>query len=62
MGSMCWSLLLDLNRKEGTTLVLVTHDPALAAHASRRIILRDGAIVAEERSQTPEAGAQPDEA
>lgn len=61
-GQHVLSLLLDLNRKEGTTLVLVTHDPALAAHASRRIILRDGAIVAEERSQTAEAGAVPDEA
>jgi putative ABC transport system ATP-binding protein len=61
-GQHVLSLLLDLNRKEGTTLVLVTHDPALAAHASRRIILRDGAIVAEERSQTAEAGAEPDEA
>jgi putative ABC transport system ATP-binding protein len=61
-GQHVLSLLLDLNRKEGTTLVLVTHDPALAAHASRRIILRDGAIVAEERSQTAAAGAEPDEA
>ena len=49
-GQHVLDLLLELNRAEGTTLVLVTHDPALAAHASRRIILRDGEIVAEERS------------
>jgi putative ABC transport system ATP-binding protein len=49
-GQHVLDLLLELNRAEGTTLVLVTHDPALAAHASRRIILRDGEIVAEERT------------
>jgi putative ABC transport system ATP-binding protein len=54
-GQHVLDLLLELNRTEGTTLVLVTHDPALAAHASRRIVLRDGAIVAQERSQTGEA-------
>jgi len=47
-GQHVLDLLLELNRAEGTTLVLVTHDPALAAHASRRIILRDGEIVAAE--------------
>lgn len=49
-GQHVLDLLLQLNRAEGTTLVLVTHDAALAAHASRRIILRDGEIMAEERS------------
>lgn len=49
-GQHVLDLLLQLNRAEGTTLVLVTHDPALAAQATRRIILRDGEIVAEERS------------
>jgi predicted ABC-type transport system involved in lysophospholipase L1 biosynthesis ATPase subunit len=38
-------LLLSLNRQEGTTLVLVTHDQELAAVADRRILLRDGRIV-----------------
>ena len=38
-------LLLALNRQEGTTLVLVTHDQELAGHADRRILLRDGRIV-----------------
>ncbi len=47
-GQHILDLLLQLNRVEGTTLVLVTHDPALAAHASRRITLRDGVVVADE--------------
>ncbi|MFC6647061.1 ABC transporter ATP-binding protein [Granulicella cerasi] len=48
-GQHVLQLLLDLNRAEGTTLVLVTHDPGLASHASRRIVLRDGAIVSDDR-------------
>jgi putative ABC transport system ATP-binding protein len=48
-GQHVLELLLRLNRSEGTTLVLVTHDPALAAHATRRITLRDGLVVGDER-------------
>ncbi len=44
-GRVVLDLLLSLNRQEGTTLVLVTHDEALAANADRRILLRDGRIV-----------------
>ena len=50
-GSHVLDLLLNLNRKEGTTLVLVTHDAALAACADRRITLRDGLIVSDETSR-----------
>ena len=37
-------LLMDLNAEEGTALVLVTHDPALAARMSRRYRLVDGVL------------------
>jgi len=37
--------LLERNRKAGTTLVLVTHDPEIANRADRKIVLRDGLIV-----------------
>jgi putative ABC transport system ATP-binding protein len=47
-GQHILELLLSLNSQEGTTLVLVTHDPALAAHAGRRITLRDGLVVSDE--------------
>ena len=47
-GQRILELLLQLNRVEGTTLVLVTHDPTLAAHAGRRITLRDGLVVSDE--------------
>ena len=39
-------LLMDLNAEEGTALVLVTHDPALAARMSRRYRLVDGMLTA----------------
>jgi putative ABC transport system ATP-binding protein len=51
-GQAVLDLLLTLNRAEGTTLVLVTHDPALASHATRVITLRDGLIVGD-LQQTP---------
>jgi putative ABC transport system ATP-binding protein len=35
-------LMFDLNRELGTTLVLVTHDPAIAARCERRITIEAG--------------------
>ncbi len=46
-GQMVLDQLLELNRREGTTLVLVTHDPALSTVADRIIRLLDGRIVDE---------------
>ncbi len=43
-GHHVLELLIRLNKDEGATLVLVTHDEMLASHAERRIILRDGKI------------------
>jgi putative ABC transport system ATP-binding protein len=43
-------LLVELNREAQTTLVLVTHDPALAARANRVVRLAAGAIVSDERT------------
>src|ERR1700734_3107343 len=60
-GAHVLELLLNLNRTEGTTLVLVTHDPLLAGYADRRIVLRDGLIVSDEINPNP-AMAAPREA
>ena len=49
-GNRIVDLLFELNREQGTTLVLVTHDPDLATRAGRVIRLEDGAVVADERS------------
>jgi putative ABC transport system ATP-binding protein len=47
-GQHILELLISLNEREGTTLVLVTHDPVLSSRARRRIVLRDGVIVNED--------------
>ena len=48
-GRHIMDLLLDVRRTRGTTLVLVTHDPALAALADSRLVLMDGRPVEEAR-------------
>jgi len=47
-GQHVLELLIALNQREGTTLILVNHDPVLSARAGRRIVMRDGLIVQEE--------------
>jgi len=46
-GEHVLNLLLTLNREQGTTLILVTHDAAIAHHASRIVTMRDGLIVSD---------------
>jgi putative ABC transport system ATP-binding protein len=55
-GRQVLDILLTLNRREGTTLVLVTHDAELAAFANRTITLRDGRVVADQLQAAAEAG------
>jgi putative ABC transport system ATP-binding protein len=50
-GEEIMNLLLDLNKTDGTTLLIVTHDPEIAAVAERIIHLRDGLIEDEEIKQ-----------
>ena len=47
-GRHVLELLIGLNARENTTLILVTHDRELAAHAGRVITLRDGLIAGDE--------------
>ncbi|MEO8053173.1 MAG: ABC transporter ATP-binding protein [Acidobacteriota bacterium] len=47
-GAHVLDLLISLNQREGTTLVLVTHDRALASRADRIVTLSDGKVVADE--------------
>jgi putative ABC transport system ATP-binding protein len=44
VGKEIMSLLLNLNKERGTTLIIVTHDPAIAAQTQRVIRLRDGEL------------------
>ena len=43
-GRAVMDLLFDLQAREGTTLLLITHDPALAARCDRQVHMRDGLI------------------
>ncbi|HLU25264.1 MAG TPA: ABC transporter ATP-binding protein [Longimicrobiales bacterium] len=52
-GARVIDLLVELNEEARTTLVLVTHDPELAARAHRVIRLAGGRIVSDERRRAP---------
>lgn len=52
-GQHVLDLLMQLNREEGTTLVLVTHDRQLAEYADRIITLRDGQVLSDEMAGRP---------
>ena len=68
------ALFFDLNKRRGTTFLIVTHSRDLAARMPRVVSMRDGAIAGDERREpevvdpatatlgTPEAGAPPDAA
>lgn len=43
-GEDIMNMLLGLNKKRGVTLIIVTHDAEIAAHAERIITIRDGRI------------------
>jgi putative ABC transport system ATP-binding protein len=47
-GEEIFALIRSLARREGTAIVMVTHDPGVAARADRRLTLRDGALVSDE--------------
>ncbi len=49
------SLLQRGVRDEGWTVVMVTHDPKAALHADRIVFLRDGGLVGETLTASPEA-------
>ena len=47
-GAQVMELLFDLRRTHGTTLLLITHDPALAARCDRVLRMEDGRLVADD--------------
>ena len=48
VGQEIMDLLLNLNKERGTTLVIITHDPRVAAQAQRTIHIHDGRVREEE--------------
>jgi macrolide transport system ATP-binding/permease protein len=60
-GEMVMEILKELNQA-GHTIILVTHDKAIAAYAHRAIELKDGRVIKDaRRSPPPEAGKTKDE-
>ena len=55
-GKEIMRLLADLNT-EGRTIILVTHDDAVASYAKRQLLLSDGALVSDTALQDPMATA-----
>ncbi|MDP9183371.1 MAG: ABC transporter ATP-binding protein [Actinomycetota bacterium] len=49
-GELVMELLIGAAREQGTSVVLVTHEPRVAAYADREVVLRDGALAAEVRA------------
>nr|BFF17350.1 hypothetical protein GCM10025730_08710 [Promicromonospora thailandica] len=47
-GGVVEDILFDLNRSQGISLVVVTHDDDLAARCDRSVQMRDGLIAAHE--------------
>jgi putative ABC transport system ATP-binding protein len=47
-GELVLHLMTGLARQEGTTIVLVTHEPRVAAYADREVIVRDGRVTTTE--------------
>jgi putative ABC transport system ATP-binding protein len=43
-GEQVMDLLVDTARARGTTVVLVTHEPRVAAYADREVVVRDGQV------------------
>jgi putative ABC transport system ATP-binding protein len=48
-GEQVMDLLVGSAREQGTTVILVTHEPRVAAYADREVIVRDGRVNAPER-------------
>jgi putative ABC transport system ATP-binding protein len=46
-GELVLETFERLNREHGHTIILITHEPEVAAHADRTLLIRDGALVSD---------------
>lgn len=59
-SSEIMTLFQKLNNERGITIVLVTHEPDIAAFAQRRIVFRDGVIVSDDKQRAHMLAASAD--
>jgi len=52
-GELVMELLVDAVRDRGTTVVIVTHEPRVAAYANREVVVRDGLVTTLTASSAP---------
>jgi putative ABC transport system ATP-binding protein len=52
-GTEVMQIFQNLNRDEGITVIFVTHDPWIARHTKRVVVLADGLIVQDEAIAEP---------
>ena len=52
-GEEIMGIFQQLNREQGITVILVTHDPEVAQHARRVISVRDGVVASDESVPEP---------
>ncbi len=52
-GTEVLRILQQLNREQGITIVCVTHDPFIAQHTTRIVILRDGLVIGVQAVENP---------
>jgi len=45
------TILDRLNKEEGITVILVTHEPDIAAYAAREIVIKDGQVLTDRRTK-----------
>jgi putative ABC transport system ATP-binding protein len=48
-GELVMELLTNVAREQGTTVIVVTHEPRVAAYADREVIVRDGKVASPDR-------------
>jgi putative ABC transport system ATP-binding protein len=48
-GELVMELLTATAREQGTTVIIVTHEPRVAAYADREVIVRDGTVASPDR-------------
>jgi putative ABC transport system ATP-binding protein len=53
-GEQVMDLMVTVAREQGTTVVLVTHEPRVAAYADRQVIVRDGRVTVPAADRAPD--------